>query len=145
METFSALLALCGGIHRSPVNSPHKGQWRGGLMFSLIYARTNGWVNNRNASHLRRHHAHYNVTVMHEKSARASIHKADGRLIARSREDLKPRDSYLYIFNRSDIWQAPHQKHWRDACQISERYDDYSNRSRGFESSRDFSVRRLSA
>ena len=23
------------GIHRSPVNSPHKGQWRGALMFSL--------------------------------------------------------------------------------------------------------------
>ena len=27
METFSALLAICGGIHRSPVNSLHKGQW----------------------------------------------------------------------------------------------------------------------
>ena len=24
------------GIHRSRVNSPHKGQWRGALMFSLI-------------------------------------------------------------------------------------------------------------
>ena len=24
------------GIHRSPANSPHKGQWRGALMFSLI-------------------------------------------------------------------------------------------------------------
>ena len=24
------------GVHRSPVNSPHKGQWRGALMFSLI-------------------------------------------------------------------------------------------------------------
>ena len=24
------------GIHRSPVNSPHKGQWRGVLMFVLI-------------------------------------------------------------------------------------------------------------
>ena len=24
------------GIHRWPVNSPHKGQWRGALMFSLI-------------------------------------------------------------------------------------------------------------
>ena len=30
------------GIHRSPVNSPHKGQWRGALMFSLICARING-------------------------------------------------------------------------------------------------------
>ena len=38
MEIFSALLALCVGVHRSPVNSPHKGQWRGALMFSLICA-----------------------------------------------------------------------------------------------------------
>ena len=30
------------GIHRSPVNSPHKGQWRGALMFSLIGAGING-------------------------------------------------------------------------------------------------------
>ena len=34
------------GIHRSPVNSPHKGHWRGALMFSLIYAWINGWVKN---------------------------------------------------------------------------------------------------
>ena len=26
------------GIHRSPVNSPHKGQWRGSLVFSLMCA-----------------------------------------------------------------------------------------------------------
>ena len=26
------------GIHRPPVNSPHNGQWRGALMFSLICA-----------------------------------------------------------------------------------------------------------
>ena len=49
METFSALLALCAGIHRSSVNSPHKVQWRGALMFSLTYAWKNGWVNNRKA------------------------------------------------------------------------------------------------
>ena len=29
---------LVRGIHRSPVNSPHKGQWRGALMFSLTCA-----------------------------------------------------------------------------------------------------------
>ena len=32
------------GIHRSPVNSPHKDQWRGSLMFSLICAWINRWV-----------------------------------------------------------------------------------------------------
>ena len=49
------------GIHRSPVNSPHKGQWRGALMFSFICAWINAWVNNRD---LRRHRVHYDVTVM---------------------------------------------------------------------------------
>ena len=52
------------GIHRSPVNSPHKGQWRGALMFSLICVWINGWVNNREAGDLRRYRAHYDVTVM---------------------------------------------------------------------------------
>ena len=52
------------GIHRSPVNSPHKGHWRGALMFTLICARINGWVNNREAGDLRRHRAHYDVIVM---------------------------------------------------------------------------------
>ena len=52
------------GIHWSPVNSPHKGQWCGSLMFSLICAWTNGWVNNRDAGDLRRHGAHYDATVM---------------------------------------------------------------------------------
>ena len=52
------------GIHRSPVNSPHKGQWRGALMFTLICARIKGWVNNREAGDLRRYRGHYDVTVM---------------------------------------------------------------------------------
>ena len=52
------------GIHWSPVNSPHKGQWRGALMFTLICARINGWVNNGEAGDLRRHRAHYDVIVM---------------------------------------------------------------------------------
>ena len=51
-------------IPRSPVNSPHKGQWRGALMFSLICTRKKGWVNNGEAGDLRRHPAHYDVTVM---------------------------------------------------------------------------------
>ena len=52
------------GIHRSPVNSPHKGQWRGALMFCFICAWIDGWVNNREAGDLRRHRAHYDVIVM---------------------------------------------------------------------------------
>ena len=53
---------LCGA--RSPVNSPHKCQWRGLLVFSLICAWINGWVNNHEAGDLRRHRAHYDITVM---------------------------------------------------------------------------------
>ena len=49
------------GIHRSPVNFPHKGQWRGALMFYLIWI--NGSVNNREAGDLRRHRAYYDAIV----------------------------------------------------------------------------------
>ena len=48
------------GIHRSPVNSPHKGQWCGVLMFSLICV----WINSHEAGDLRCYHTHYDVTVM---------------------------------------------------------------------------------
>ena len=51
-------------IHRLPVNSPHKGRWRGAFIFSLICARINVWVNNREAGDLRHHRAHYDVIVM---------------------------------------------------------------------------------
>ena len=55
---------LCEGFTGEPVNSPHKGQWRRALMFSLICAWISSWVNNREAGDLRRHRAHYNVIVM---------------------------------------------------------------------------------
>ena len=67
METFSALLAICAGIHRSPVNSPHRGQWHGALTFSLICVWKNDWVNNREAGDLRRYRTHYGVIVMCSK------------------------------------------------------------------------------
>ena len=64
METFFASLAFVRGIHRGLVNSPHKGQWHGALVFSLICAWTNSWVNNHEAGDLRRYCAHYDITVM---------------------------------------------------------------------------------
>ena len=80
-------------IHRSPVNSTHKGQWRGALMLSLMSAWINGWVNNREADDLRCHCAHYDVTEMSPRSANiemplvnknwTSFHKAPRRLIVR--------------------------------------------------------------
>ena len=50
--------------HWSPLNSPHKGQWRGAFMFSLICAWINHWVNNGEAGDLKRCRAHYDVMVM---------------------------------------------------------------------------------
>ena len=59
---FSALQAFCAG---KPVNSSHKGQGRGSLLFSLIWAWINGWVNIRKAGDLTRRRAHFDVTVMY--------------------------------------------------------------------------------
>ena len=65
METFTRNWPFVRGIHRFPMNSPHKGQWRGALMFSLICVWINGWVNNREVGDLRRYRAHSDVTVMY--------------------------------------------------------------------------------
>ena len=64
MVTFSASWRFVRGIHRSPVNILHKGQWRGALQFSLICTWTNACVNSRDAGELRRHRTHYGVTLM---------------------------------------------------------------------------------
>ena len=69
METVSALLAICAGNSPVPGEFPHKGQWRGALMFSLIWARINGWVNNPEAGDLRRHPTHCDVIVMNITTA----------------------------------------------------------------------------
>ena len=64
--TLPMMTSSNGNIWNSPVpvNSPHKGQWRGALVFSLICVWINGWVNNRDAGDLRRHRGHYDVIVM---------------------------------------------------------------------------------
>ena len=68
METFSELLAICAG--NSPVTGefPAQRPWRGALMFSLISARINGWVNTREAGDLRHHRALYDVSVINSES-----------------------------------------------------------------------------
>ena len=37
------IFRVCAGKSPVTVNSPHKGQWRGALVFSLICAQTYGW------------------------------------------------------------------------------------------------------
>ena len=68
------------GIHRLPVNSPHKGQWRGAWMVSLICTWMNNWVNNREAGDLRRHRAHFDVTVMCSGAAQYGMPETNFKL-----------------------------------------------------------------
>ena len=56
------------GIPRSPVNSPHKSQWCGALIFSLICTWINGLVN-REAGDLRRHRTHDVIVMIQIKSS----------------------------------------------------------------------------
>ena len=51
------------GVHRWPVNSPHKGQWRTALIY-FVCVWINDWINNRETGDLRRHRAHYDVIVL---------------------------------------------------------------------------------
>ena len=64
METFSASLAICAG--NSPVHGefPHTKASDAELLCFRWSAWINGWANNREAGDLRRHCAHYVVTVM---------------------------------------------------------------------------------
>ena len=64
IEVFPRYWPFLRGIHWSPVDSPHNGQWRGALMLSLMCAWTNGSSIKRDAVDLRRHRAHDDVTVM---------------------------------------------------------------------------------
>ena len=56
------------GIHRSPVDYPHKGQWHGALSCILTCAWTNGSANNRDAGDLRRSLWRHCDGIMYEKS-----------------------------------------------------------------------------
>ena len=73
---FSRYWPFVLGIHRSSVNSPHKGQWCGALLFSLICTWINSWVNNGEADDLRPHRAHHDVAVM-----KVSTVPADGQAL----------------------------------------------------------------
>ena len=78
-----------------------------------------------------------NVLGLYSLSVRPSYRKIS-RSFEAARFEFQPID-------RSEIWQAPRQQRCRDACQISEQYGDFNIQSRGFETSRDFAVRRLTA
>ena len=71
----------------------------------------------------------------------ATINEKD--LFVRSRKVSKPRDWYSKLSYRFEIWQAHRQHCCRSACQVSERSDNSKYKSRGFETLRDLTERRL--
>ena len=64
MEAFSALLALCTGHSPATGEFPYQGPVTRSFDVSSICAWMNGWINNHDASDLRRHCVYYDVTVM---------------------------------------------------------------------------------
>ena len=105
METFSALLAFCAGNSPVPGQFPHKGQWRGALMFSLICGWTNGWLNNRETVDLRRYRAHYVVTVMYTQILRqGTLQIGNDRNINNCRRIMTTLISILYLMKPMYRW-----------------------------------------
>ena len=92
-ETFPRYWPFVRGIHRSPVNFPHKGQWRGALMYSLICTRINGWGNNGDASELR-----YRVTPDHVLTGTRAPPVSIWRRY-KDKELVRP----AYLYNRNPI------------------------------------------
>ena len=103
MENCSRYWPFVRGIHRSPVDSLHKGQWRGALVFSLIYAWINAWVNNREALNLRRHRAHCDATVM-RKIIIKTVWLLVNTLRPRQNGRHFPNDIFKRIFLNEDVW-----------------------------------------
>ena len=98
------------GIHWSPVDYPHNGQWRGTLMFSLICVWTNGWANNRDAGDLRRYLAHYDVTVMFHHST--VFFRYDDRIISSMIDHWKGKSRHsdycvITVFHMRLPWWQP--------------------------------------
>ena len=96
------------GIHRWSVNSSHKGQWRGALMFSLICAWINGWVNNREAGDLRRHRAHFDF-VNSSPPCAAYLRQWTGSALAQVMTcrlfGAKPLPEPLVVYCKLDSWE----------------------------------------
>ena len=106
METFSALLVLCA--ENSPVTGEFPTQRPVTRSFDVFFdlCLINGWVNNRETGDLRRHRAHYDVTVMMKlltKSCQARWRK--DYLTHRSRVAHIYMYIYIYILPAKNIKQ----------------------------------------
>ena len=100
IKPFPRYWSFVRGIRRSTVNSPHKGQWRGALMFLWSALWINNWVNNREAGDLRRHRTHYYVIVMiHHRDDKNHIQKSYPKIST-------------FIITQTDIYHKIHCWNW---------------------------------
>ena len=74
----------------SPVDSPPKGQWHGALMFSLICAKINFWVNNCEAGYC----AHHDVVIMNHGSQQFWKHVVSISIKFAFYQKKKPPDTF---------------------------------------------------
>ena len=97
------------GIRRSPVNSLHRGQWRGALMFSFICVWINGWINIREAGDLRRYRAHYDVIVMNAERILKNLDLAHRyRMFRNGRVDKCDFFRFEFWLTTMTIWLPSH-------------------------------------
>ena len=82
-------------------------RWHGALMFSLIYAWTHDWVNNRDTFDVRRHHAHDDVSVMIVKYSKCwwpgDTKRVDTRRVSILMHEIKwlSRQIVLFFFHKN--------------------------------------------
>ena len=93
------VMAFCQGNHRSLVASPHRGQWRGTLVFFFICAWTNVGANNGDAIDFRRHCAHYDVTVLHQQPCTDSLSSTTPQkfVITKKKKKQNPTEYVLFM------------------------------------------------
>ena len=82
---------------------------------------------------------------INDRYSMASILETVRRISAKSREVLKPRHWMLWSACRYEIWQASRRRCCRGASHFLERLEKFKPESRGFDTSWDLEVRRLSA
>ena len=114
METISSLLALCAGNSPVLVNSLHKGQWHGALMFSLICVWINDWVNRYGAGDLRRHRCHYDVIVMLPQD----FVKSQRRKIGCYHDCITLKFDRHFSINAAEV-PVKFKRNWKDSTRIS--------------------------
>ena len=107
-EQFPRYWDFVGGIHRSPVNSTHKGQCRGALIFSLICT-----LNNRLSKQSR--------CWWFEKPTRSLWRHCNGYL---SHNNNQEKYRFLILHLASTFWIREHQRYMEMQVEITSKWND---------------------